>query len=219
MGGGNAKMKRFEKKDIIGLGSIILLSLAIMASCLNGETVYGSQDDWASQHYAIPEYFRSLFYSTHNFFPSYAPNIGGGENIYSLSYYGLNSPVILVSYLLPFVPMSYYIMASSIISVLFSEGAMYVFFRRRHKPFVSTCITLFFALSVPFILNSHRQIMFTGYMPFMLLALLSSDSFFKKGKKAPLILSAFLMIMCNYYFALSALISLAFYGIYIILSE
>ena len=97
--------KRFSRADVLALGGIMLLTLLIIASCLSSDTVYGSKDDWASQHYAIPEYFRTLFYSTHSLSPSYAPNIGGGENIYSLSYYGLHSPVILFSYLLPFVPM------------------------------------------------------------------------------------------------------------------
>ena len=211
-------MKRFGKHDIPALGGIFLLTLVIMAVSLSGGTVYGSQDDWASQHYAIPEYFRTLFYSTHELFPSWAPNIGGGENIYSLSYYGLYSPVIMLSYLLPFVPMSYYIMATSIISVFVSEGALYTFFRRRKGTAVTACVTLFFALSVPLIINSHRQIMFTGYMPFLLLSMLSTDSFFSKGRKAPLILFTFLMIMCNYYFAVSAVISLACYGFFIILS-
>lgn len=212
-------MKRYRKSDFLALGGIMLLTLAIMASCLTGGTVYGSQDDWASQHYAIPEYFRTLFYSTHELFPSFAPNLGGGENIYALSYYGLCSPVILPSYLLPFMPMSSYIMATSVLSVLISEGALYAFFRRRFTTAVTACTTLFFALSVPLIVNSHRQIMFTGYMPFLLISMLSADSFFRRGRRAPLILSAFLMIMCNYYFALSALTALACCGAYIVLSE
>ena len=75
----------------------------------------------------------------------------GGENIYALSYYGLYSPVILPAYLLPFVPMSYYIMATSVLSALISEGALYVFLRRRFGTAVTACTTLFFALSVPLI--------------------------------------------------------------------
>lgn len=212
-------MKNLRKADWLALGGIILLTLAIMASCLTGDTVYGSQDDWASQHYAIPEYFCTLFYSTHELFPSYAPNIGGGESIYALSYYGLYSPVIMVSYLLPFVPMSYYIMATSVLSALASEGLLYVFFRRRHSTAVTACITLFFALSVPLIVNTHRQVMFTGYMPFLLMSMLAADGFFRTGRRAPLIVSAFLMIMCNYFFAVSALTALACYGAYIVLSE
>lgn len=210
---------KHRKPDILGLGGIMLLTLMIMASCLTGDTVYGSQDDWASQHYAIPEYFRTLFSATHELFPSYAPNIGGGENIYALSYYGLYSPVIMLSYLLPFVPMSYYIMVTSVLSALTSEALLYVFFRRSHSTAVTSCITLFFALSVPLIVNTHRQVMFTGYMPFLLMSMLSTDSFFRRGRKAPLILWAFLMVMYNYYFAVSALAALACYGAYIVISE
>ena len=70
--------------------------------------------------------FEPFFYSTHNFFPSYAPNIGAGENIYSLSYYGLYSPIIILSYFLPFVPMSYYIIATSVLSAFFSQKGFYI---------------------------------------------------------------------------------------------
>ena len=137
-----------------------------MTYCLRGDVIYGSKDDWASQHYAIPEYFRTLFYSTHNFFPSYAPNIGAGENIYSLSYYGLYSPIIILSYFLPFVPMSYYIIATSVLSAFFSEGLLYYLFRRKYSTSITAFVTLLFAVSTPFIVNTHRQIMFIGYMPF-----------------------------------------------------
>lgn len=211
--------KRFSRADVLALGGIMLLTLLIIASCLSPDTVYGSKDDWASQHYAIPEYFRTLFYSTHSLSPSYAPNIGGGENIYSLSYYGLHSPVILFSYLLPFVPMGSYIIAASIISALFSEGALYCLFRRRYGTAVTACVTLFFALSVPLIINTHRQVVFTGYMPFLLLAMHCADGYFRHGRRSALIISAFLMIMCNYYFAVSALTSLLCCGAYILLSD
>ena len=212
-------IKRLKKADFLALGGIMLLTLLIVASCLSRDTVYGSKDDWASQHYAIPEYFRTLFYSTHRLFPSYAPNIGGGESIYSLSYYGLFSPVILLSYLLPSVPMGSYIMVSAVVSALFSEGALYLLFRRRYGTAVTACVTLFFALSVPLIINTHRQVVFTCYIPFLLLAMLSADGFFRGGKRSPLILSAFLMIMCNYFFAVSALTALLCWGAYLLLSD
>ena len=44
-----------------------------------------------------------LFYDTKDLFPNFAANLGAGENIYNFSYYGLYSPIILFSYLLPFV--------------------------------------------------------------------------------------------------------------------
>ena len=68
---------------------------------------FGANMDWISQHSVFPEYFRQQFYQTGQFFPEFAANIGGGQNIYNFSYYGLYNPVVLVAYLLPFVKPSY----------------------------------------------------------------------------------------------------------------
>ena len=52
-----------------------------------------------SQHIQFADYLRSLFYDTYNLLPNFAFNLGGGENIYNISYYGLFNPIILISYL------------------------------------------------------------------------------------------------------------------------
>ena len=44
-------------------------------------------------------YFRQLFYSTGKLLPNLAFNLGAGENLFNFAYYGLLSPVMLVSYL------------------------------------------------------------------------------------------------------------------------
>lgn len=75
--------------------------------------VFGSKVDWISQHSVFPDYFRQQFYDTGDFFPEFAAGIGGGQNIYNFAYYGLYSPVFLLSYLLPFVKMSDYLIAAS----------------------------------------------------------------------------------------------------------
>ena len=58
--------------------------------------VFGANVDWISQHSVLPEYFRQQFYDTGQLFPEFAANIGGGQNIYNFSYYGLYSPLILL---------------------------------------------------------------------------------------------------------------------------
>ena len=72
--------------------------------------------DWISQHSVIPDYFRKQFYETGNLFPEFAMNLGGGQNIYNYSYYGLYSPLFLLSYALPFVKMSTYVINGVIMS-------------------------------------------------------------------------------------------------------
>ena len=49
--------------------------------------IFGAKVDWLSQHSVLPDYFRQQFYQTGQFFPEYAANIGGGQNIYNFSYY------------------------------------------------------------------------------------------------------------------------------------
>ena len=42
-------------------------------------TIVGSQIDWISQHTVLAEYFRQRFYSTHEFFPQFASELGEGR--------------------------------------------------------------------------------------------------------------------------------------------
>ena len=210
---------KIGQRDIYALSGIILLSAVIMIACVLRGNIYGSQLDWVSQHYPIPEYFRTLFYDTHQLFPSYAANIGAGESIYSLSYYGLYSPVIMLSYLLPFVPMSYYIMLSSVLSVFVSECIFYFFIRKNYCIRVTAFTTALFAFSMPLIYQSHRHIMFVSFIPFLLLCMHFTDKYFETGRRFPLVICAFLMIMCNYFFAVSALFAVSAYGLTRVIDE
>ncbi len=179
-----------------------------------GKYIYGSVLDWNCQHYYIPDYFRKLFYKNFEIFPSFAPNLGAGENIYNLSYYGFLSPVILLSYLMPFVPMKLYIQISSILLVYFSIILYYKWISRKFNDKISIATTLFFMLASPLLFHSHRHIMFINYMPFLIMALIGVDNYFENGKKALLIISTFLIIMTSYFFSVGALCTIVIYGIY-----
>ena len=90
-------MNRQKLKKVIPyiiLGTIVLFCCWIFCGRLG---VFGSKVDWISQHSVLPEYFRQQFYETGQWFPEFAANIGGGQNIYNFAYYGLYSPVA-VSY-------------------------------------------------------------------------------------------------------------------------
>ena len=89
---------KLSKRNIFHLCLLTGIYLVFVLLLTRFEYAYGSELDWGGQHYAIPDYFRKLFYKTGDIFPSFAPNIGGGENIYNLSYYGLYSPIIMFSY-------------------------------------------------------------------------------------------------------------------------
>ena len=107
--------KKSDLKYYITLTLFFIIQFLIITRF--GQYLYGSTIDWDHQHYNIPEYFRTLFYSTGDLFPDFAPPLGAGQNIYNLSYYGLFNPVIMLSYLLPFVPMKIYILQRIIFGI------------------------------------------------------------------------------------------------------
>lgn len=204
---------KFNKKDYINI-SILLILLLTIVFLIVGDNINGSTVDWNSQHWIIPEYFRNLFYDTNDLFPSFAFNLGAGENIYNLSYYGLLNPLILISYLLPFIKMIDYIQVSMLFVVGISIVLMYYWLRKRFDSKYSFIGTLLFSLSAPLIYHTHRHIMFINYMPFLLLGLISVDRYFDRGKKTLLAISTFLIIMTSYYYSVGALICIVLYGIY-----
>ena len=109
------KIKRVNKKDLINIAILLTIVTIVIIFCIHGGYLYGSELDWNNQHSIVPEYFRSLFYKNLDLFPDLALNIGSGVNIYNYGYYGFLSPIILISYLLPFLSMKTYIQISSIL--------------------------------------------------------------------------------------------------------
>ena len=177
--------------------------------------VFGSKVDWISQHSVLPDYFRQQFYNTGQLFPEFAANIGGGQNIYNFAYYGLYSPVVLISYFLPFVKMSDYMMAAGVISLLAAVLLFYKWLLRRGiTSRLSFLTALLFLLSGPMIYHSYNQIMFVNYMPFLCLTFLGVDRYFEKQKAGLYTISVFLMILTSFYFSIGGMFALVLYGIY-----
>lgn len=203
-----------HKNDIISVLTLIIISLVIVLILVNFTNFFGSKKDWLSQHIMFPGYLRKLFYDTGDFFPNFAFNLGGGQNIYNISYYGLFNPIILISYLLPFVSMITYIEFSMIVCLIVSIVLMYYFLRRRFDSKISFVSTLLFLTAGCFIFHLHRHIMFVDYMPFLLMALIGVDKYFDKKKISLLVISIFLMILTSYYFSVVGLVCVLLYGIF-----
>jgi len=209
---------RLIKKDYINITILSILYLLVALIITHGEYVYGSTTDWGIQHYAIPEYFRTLFYDTGNLFPQFAPNLGAGQNIYYFAYYGLLSPIILISYLFPFIEMSNYIIISTIITGILSIFLFYKWLKNNgYDTTICLVVTFLFLCASPLIFQSHRHIMFINYMPFLILGLMGVDKHFKENKSYLLILSIFLIIMTSYFYSVGSIICIAIYGIYVYL--
>ena len=177
--------------------------------------IFGAKVDWFSQHSVLPDYFRQQFYATGNLFPEFAANLGGGQNIYHFAYYGLYSPLILPSYLLPFVKMSDYMMAVSIIGLITSVLLFYLWLiKRKLNSSICFVTALMFMLAGPMIGQYSGQIMFVDYMPFLCLALMGVDRYFEKEKSGLLTISVFLMIMTSFYFSIGGMLVLVLYGMH-----
>ena len=200
-------LKKYQNQIIII--TTILLVVLISTRFTN---MFGSNTDWINQHTIIPEYFRSLFYQTGKLIPEFALNYGAGENIYNLSYYGLLSPIILPSYLLPFISMTTYMTIVDILIVI-SSALLFNYFLKSHKfdNHISLVVSLLLALSAPLIFQMHRHIMFVNYMPFLIMSLIGVDKLLHNNKKSLLIISIFLMIMTSYYYSVCGLLVIGIY--------
>ena len=210
-----------RKKDIINI--IIIVSLILIYVLLATNFFYysyGSVTDWDCQHWTIPDYFRKQFYETGTIFNNFAPNIGDGQNVYYLSYYGYLNPIVMISFLLPFIPMKLYIELISIISMIASGVLFYLWMRKKYDYKLSLVSSLLFISSTPLLFHSHRHIMYTCYMPFLILAFGEIDKKFNNIKESKiswkLIIYTFLIITSNYFFSVSALFALSLYELHCI---
>lgn len=209
------KSERKTKREV---GIYLLLAALTLFFCwlfVGRFSGLGSRVDWLNQHCVFPEYFRQQFYETGNLFPEFAPNIGAGQNIYYFSYYGFLSPVVLISYLLPFIPMEWYMAGTSALSLAAAVLLFYRWLRNRgFSESVSFLCALMFLLAGPMIYHSFKQIMFVNYMPFLCLGLIGVDRYFEKQKAGLFLISVFLMIMTNFYFSVGGILVFILYGIY-----
>ena len=203
------------KKTISHVTIITALALLLCFLCGNHNTVFGSVIDWFSQHTAFPNYFRTHFYETGQLFPSFAASLGGGQNIYHYAYYGLDSPLILFSYLLPMVKMTDYMLVMSICLIV--AGGILTYFWLKSRGFsanISFLVALLYITAGPVIYHSHRHLMFVNYLPFLIMAMWGVDRHFDKNKNILLCLSTFLMIMTSFYYSIGGILALVIYGIY-----
>ena len=207
-------MKKEIFKDIINILILFSVFFIVYFFITKSEFIYGSMKDWNSQHWVFPEYFRNLFYETHDLFPDFAFNLGSGQNIYNFSYYGLLSPIILFSYLLPFVAMRDYIIVSTIFMLLLCVVLIYFFIKKKHNSSIAFICGFIFLMATPLIFHSHRHIMFMNYMPFLIMGYYGVDRYFDKNKPLLLTISVFLMIMTSYFYSVSGIVSIILYGIY-----
>ncbi len=207
-------MRKIRGRELMPYVFLGVLTVIGCWCCAGKGGVFGVKVDWLSQHSVLPDYFRQQFYETGKLFPEFAGNLGGGQNIYHFSYYGLYSPIFLLSYLLPFVKMGDYLMAVSATGIFASAGLLYYWLGRRGFSWeISLPVSVLFLFAGPVIFQSCHQVMFINYMPFLIMAFVGEDRYFEKGKSGLYTVSVFLMILTSFYFSIGGMLVLALYGL------
>lgn len=198
---------------------LLVYSLLVILLFTGPGNMYGSIVDWINQHTVFPDAFRKVFYESGNILPDFLYNIGGGQNIFNYSYYGLVSPVILPSYFLPFLDMTHYIMIVSVLLYVFSGMLTYDFIRHHFGKKFGFLSALVMLTTAPMTFHFHHHPMFVWYMPFLLMALIGIDRVFEKKKSGLFIISTVLIILTNYYYSVCCLVGLFVYAVFRILRE
>ena len=206
-------MNRLNKKDFIYLAISIISFILLVLLVTDNTFLYASSTNQEYINYA--NYLRNLFYDTKDIFPDFALSINNGINIYKLIEYGFLSPIILISYLLPFISMSNYIIISTIILTIISTILLYKFISN-HKYSSEVCFisSYLYILSTSITYNSHNNLVLINYMPFLILSLMGVDKIFKENKSYLLIISLFFSIMTNLKYSLLSIIVIIIYSIY-----
>lgn len=212
--------KNYTKRDYINLAVLSGIYILIILILIIPNKVYGSQLDWENQHWVLPEYFRNRFYETGQLFPSFAAELGAGQNIYYFSYYGLYSPFLLLSYLFPFIDMRAYIIGVNIISVFAGIWLFYRWIRMKHNEHVTFFATLLFLAAAPVIFHSHRHIMFVDYIPFLIMLLISIKKYMEgNGRMWHITASSFLLVTTSFYFSVGSFIAAGIYAVMIYIEK
>lgn len=207
--------KHPDKSSVFIIILSFLCLVGIFMFIMNTGVVWGSEIDWKSQHFIIPDYFRTRFYETGDPFPDFAMQLGGGQNIFNFAYYGIGNPLFLPAYAMPWLPMSVYVQALSMLLVLLSSIMSYFFFRQHFKPSVSLSLAIMFLCMGPLIYHSHRHIMFVNYIPF-LFGLLYACRQKNSVKNSFFIIIMSCCIMCSsFYYSIGSFLAAGAYMVYL----
>ena len=134
-----------KRKNIYPIIFLTCLTLVVIYLITPSSSIFGSNTDWLSQHVNLADYIRNTMLENKTIFPDFAFNIGAGQNIYNISYYGLFRVDILVSCLLPSVEMKDIIITYMIFNLVLSVNLTYLWLKRKQFNW-SYSITIFFCI-------------------------------------------------------------------------
>ena len=210
-----AKPRQGDLKQWPGLPYMLLgvFVLVLLFLPMGAGNLYGSDGDWLSQHVAIAESLRQSMLSTHSILPQWI-GLGGGSGIYDFAYYGVLRPDVLLSCLIPGVPMKYVISIYAMFGVMASGMLCHKWLSKVGKDKWTSFFGAVLLLSSTCFYQAHHQIIFVNYMPFLILALMGCDRLLEKGRIGMMCVSVFLMIVHSFYYSPTGIVVIGIYGIW-----
>lgn len=176
--------------------------------------VFGNAVDWYSQHVVLGETIRDTMRASRSLFCDFIPQLYGGVNFYAISYYGYLRPDVLFATLFPSLEFAYILIAYAVFLMGLAAVACF-FFLKANKFSWWICFAL--SLGLPcttLFFQSHRQIMFVNFIPFLFLMLYGVDRILQTGKTGFVILGGTLLLFHSFYFAPACyLVALVYYAI------
>lgn len=176
--------------------------------------LFGNPVDWYSQHVVIGKTLRDTMIASHSLAPDFVPQLFGGTNFYALSYYGALRPDIVFSSL--FAQIDFVSILSTYAVFLMGLGSIsaYVFLKQnRFSGPVCLVLSLMLPCSTIFF-QSHRQIMFVSYIPFLFGMLTGIDHMIEKKKCTLFILCGTFVVLHSFYFAPASFLACILYFTY-----
>ena len=192
-------MKKRDKFYI----TILLLLPILFVLCVSTYSMYGSKLDWLSQHVSLADYFRQ----TKQLLPDSFENLQGQTNAFSFSYYGLLRPDVLISYLFPNVPTSFFIISYATLLWSFTGGLCYYWLRNKGYKDTICFFSSICCICANCFFQSHQQIMFVEVLPFLFLSLILID----KNKRQWISLCICMALFHNYFYTPGMILILLLY--------
>lgn len=203
-----------KKKDFLYMFILLAIPLMLVGFLLPSGKIFGNSVDWFNQHVMISDTLRHAIRNEGTLFPTYISQLMGGMNIYHFSYYGYLRPDVLLGALFIHVEMIDIIIGYSIFMMILSAISCYLFLRHQNEnKEVCLFVSILMILSSLFF-QSHKQIMFVNYMPFLFLALLSIDNYLENKQLTPFIICGTFIMLHSYYYSIGCYLICLIYFLY-----
>lgn len=203
-----------KKKDFLYM-FILLVTVSILVALLVPDNrIFGNSIDWFNQHVMLSDALRHAMNKEGTLFPTYMSELMGGVNIYYFSYYGYLRPDVILGALFIHINMIDIIVGYSIFLMILTSISCYLFLRHQNEnKELCLFVSILVILSTVFF-QSHKQIMFVNYMPFLFLALLSIDYYLEKKRLTPFVICGTLIMIHSYFYSIGCYLICLIYFVY-----